>query len=190
MTTTEYDPGPVPEETRPLAGDGDELTDDELELSRIEEDGALWRAMRSLGYVARRRKARLARALAEHQRIDAWLDRDDKSDARREAYHRLIIESFARERRAESAGRVKSIDTPYGLVRTREVKGRVVIADRDAFFEWVHAEDRQDMVRVKEEPDSYALAAHVKATGELPPGCALGEDSLSVIVEPTVEDPS
>lgn len=160
-----------------------ELTDGELEASSVEDDGALWRAMRSLGYVVRRRQRRAERAAAEKARIDDWLARDDKTDARREQYHRMMIESFALTRRAETAGRIKSIDTPYGRVGTRTSAGRVQIADRDVFWEWVHAEERADMVRVKEEPNLTALGDYLKETGELPPGCVMGDDSVSVSIE-------
>lgn len=168
----------------------------ESEESRVrfsigDDAQATW-AMRRLSSVQQRAAQVSMIAEAERSRIDAWEDRQMKQFQRDENYFQgLLMEYAASERTAHDR---KSIDTPYGSVKSR-VSQPVWEVDADAFLQWAktHA---PDLIRVKETPslsdmkkflqiehtDTLGLVA-MTPDGEIVPGVDIHPATVNYTVE-------
>lgn len=180
MTTTDYDPGPVPDEPveMPERLDLDTVLSEEQRARwSIETDADASWALRMLAGYRRAQREDEATAGEDTARVARWLDERTAARAHHLEFFTRHLEDYGRRQRA--LGR-KSVDVPFGVIRTREAPARVTLVDLDRF--WEFAEDHPELVRTKSAPNLAELAAYVKATGEVPPGCAVVDADVSVSV--------
>lgn len=155
---------------------------------------ATW-AARKLRDLRRRRLDIHTTAQAEIDRIQAWAAREDEKLAPDIDWFRSLVEEFALTERRRSGGKVKSVSTPYGGVRTRVTSAPWTVTDKDALMAWLE-KHRPDLVRRKPAPDpEFALGDAKKAltvqdgevfdpqSGEPIPGLKVGEPGITATAE-------
>lgn len=172
-------------DVRPDSADGGERF-------TIQNDAqAAWAMRKLLSYQSKRdENARIAEA--ERQRIDAWLERQNAKDQSDVNYFTGMLVQYAERQRREE-GR-KSIETPYGTVKTRQGQPKWLI-DEAEFIPWAR-ENHPEFVRVKEEADLSAMkkALEIAETdslgtvaidddGQVIPGVSVTPPTISITVE-------
>lgn len=93
-------------------------------------------------------------ANAEYQRIDEWLNRVNSRFANDIEYFEAILMQYARVQR-QSEGR-KTIDTPYGVVKSRATQSKFKVEDPEEFIRWASINAPQ-LVNIKTTPNLTAL---------------------------------
>lgn len=154
---------------RHLIGDEADLPEHLGDLADVD------RTIRAIAW--RRRK------LAQAQQVaDAVIERTrEHLDAERKRFDTSFLEDRLRgyhEARLADDPRAKSLSFPAGTLKARTTPGRVEV---DAAVFLAAAPD--ELVRVKREPDKTAIAAHVKATGEVLPGVEMVPGDVRFTVE-------
>lgn len=156
---------------RHLIGDEADLPEHLGDLADVD------RTLRAISW--RRRKIaqaeQVANAVIERTRehLEAERLRFDPSylEERLRGYH---------EARLADDPKAKSLAFPAGTLRARKAPDRVEV-DEDVFLPVAP----DDLVRVKRSPDKTAIAAHVKATGEVLPGVELVAGDVRYSIEVT-----
>jgi hypothetical protein len=154
-------------------------TEEEAENTPAIEDTVQTEAhLRSLSYWRYEIAQIRAHADKERERIALWEREQIAKIAPKIRWHENGLRAFL-----ESAGK-KTLKLIHGTLKRIAGRSRVEVQDFEEFKKWNEAND-YFMLRVKTEPDKVAVAAHVKATGEIPDGCDLvtGEDSFKIETE-------
>lgn len=166
---------------------------DERDRFRIQHEGqAVW-AVRKLRDAAAHRRRIEQTAEAEMARIQAWVSRECAEADREDTYFTGLLTDYVMRVREASAGHVKSVDTPYGSVKTRQVPAGWEM-DEDAVLAWAEAE-RPELVRTSQrfaladakkllsvvggvavDPETGALVPGITVT----PGCVRASISLDL----------
>lgn len=177
--------------------DGDVMRYNTEEGSRehfhIADDAqAAWAMRKLLGYKKKMLENENA-ANAEYQRIDEWLDRANSRYAKHIEYFEAILTQYARVQR-QSEGR-KTIDTPYGMVKSRSTQSKFKVEDPEEFIQWASINAPQ-LVHIKASPNLTALKDFASAEetqtlgpvamtedGEIIPGIAVEPANVNYTVE-------
>lgn len=103
---------------------------------------------------------------------------------------RSAAEGYARQHRKELiGGRGKTCNLLHGSIQFRQHPEGIEIEDAAAALEWCRAQPVEaDMVRTKIEINKVALKAHVKGTGEIPPGVAYVPAQEDIVIRPEAPD--
>lgn len=166
-------------------------TDEEWATFTVTDDATLTRMIRALRSIQRRRDRVRAMVQPEIDRLEAWATTQDRPLADRAARLEAAVKDYAVSRRTATGGRVKSIATPFGEVRTRESAAGWEVADADALLAWakVHAPDLVKVTEsvVKADANRAVLVTDdgdvvTKAGGELVPGVKAKPRVLSASV--------
>lgn len=130
---------------------------------------------------ALRRLAELHRVVDENEAvlkasIERLKERTKRLNAQHErgiAFFEGKLREFAEPRRAELlTGKKKSRSLPSGDIGWRSVAEKLAVVDEPAAIEWARTQPvESELLRIKEEVNKAALAAHYRETGEVPPGC-------------------
>lgn len=171
----------------------DEVPEPERERFEITEDAQAAWAMRKLLSIRQRMAENEAIADAERTRIDAWVHYANGKFESDVAYFEAILTRYAQQQR-DREGR-KSIETPYGSVKSRATQDKFKVTDEDEFFKWAE-ENLPDAVVVKRSPSMTVLkkAVTVESTntlglvamsehGEIIPGVAVEKGGVNYTVE-------
>lgn len=166
-----------------------DYTDDRFVVD--DDRKAAWAVRKLAMYQSRVADAR-AVATAERERIDRWLVVQEERHASDIAYFTGLLTQYALAQRDQ--GR-KSIDTPYGVVKTRAGQPKFVVDDHHAFLEYAK-QSHPEWVRVREDADVAALKKAVTVDdtptlglvavtedGEIVPGLQITPAQVSVTVE-------
>lgn len=132
-------------------------------------------------------------ANAEYQRIDDWLNRVNSRYASDIEYFEAILMQYARVQR-QSEGR-KTIDTPYGMVKSRATQSKFKVENSEEFIQWASINAPQ-LVYIKASPNLTALKEFASAEetqtlgavamtedGEIIPGVAVEPANVNYTVE-------
>lgn len=144
----------------------------------------------------------LAAAEGEREQIRLAADAARARIAQREAelgrsldrsttFLRGAVEGYARSHRKEllSGRGAKTVQLIHGSVQFRQHPEGIEIEDAAAALEWCKAQPVEaDLTRVKVEINKRALAAHVKGTGEIPPGVAYIPVREDIVIKPEAPD--
>ena len=154
-----------------FAGKTDPEIPAEREQFRIKDDAeAIW-AMRKAKHFLDQIHANGKLADVERIRIDEWEERVNTRLGAEFDYFQAILIRYGREQR-DAEGR-KSIDTPFGVVKSRQGQPKWEV-DSDEFIAWAR-ENSPDLVRVKEEP----ALAEMKKRFEISETATLGVVAVS-----------
>lgn len=164
----------------------------DVEGFQIEDDASAAWAMRKLLHAEQERQKNVEVGEAEHQRIDAWLERVNSKFNRDIEFFEGLLRVYAVKQRAE--GR-KTIDTPYGSVKSRQTQAKFQVHDVDQFLSWAD-KNCPDAITVKVSPSVSALKGLVSVehtdtlgwvammdTGEIVPGVSVEPADVSYTVE-------
>jgi len=170
-------------------------TEDAPEKERFEitdDAQAAW-AMRKLLSLRSKMAENEAIADAERTRIDAWLHYANHKFESDVAYFESLLTVYA-QRQRETEDR-KSVETPYGSVKSRATQDKFKVVDEEAFFKWAESA-LPEAINVKRTPALAALkkAATVESTdtlgmvavmehGEIVPGVAVEPGGVNYSVE-------
>lgn len=130
--------------------------DDPKDSFRIEDDQQAAWAMRKLLAARIRRDSNMQVADAERQRIEQWLEYVNAKHDRDIAYFEGILVEYASRMRVSDDR--KSIDTPYGVVKSRQGQPRINVLDADEFINWAR-QGHEDLLTVKVSPSLAAIKA-------------------------------
>lgn len=174
-------------------GDPTRYEAEDRERFRIQNDEQAAWAVRKLGQFRARQDEAKQVAANEQERISEWLDRQLSRDADDIAYFTALLTQYALSERDQSNR--KSIDTPYGVVKTRAGQPKFVVDDHDAFLEYAK-QSHPEWIRVREDADVTALKKAVTVDdtptlglvavtedGEIVPGLQITPAQVSVTVE-------
>lgn len=177
VTVFEYDTSETPDKEH------FEVTDDAQ---------AAW-AMRKLLSLRSKMAENEAIAAAERTRIDAWLHYANAKFDGDVAYFEGLLTRYAHKQR-ETEGR-KTIDTPYGAVKSRSTQPKFKVADDDEFIKWA-TDSLPEAVQIKASPLVSVLKEHVTIehtdtlgwvamteSGEIVPGVTAEPASVNYTVE-------
>ncbi len=153
-----------------LIGDEDELPEVLADLEQVE------RTLRAIGW--RRRKIAQAEELARSVKDRADLHVENERHRFDPSFLEDRLRGYHQARLADDP-KAKSISFPSGALKARKSPDRVEV-DPVPFL--AVQPEGSSLVRVKREPDKSAIAAHVKATGEVLAGVELvpGEVRFSI----------
>lgn len=134
-------------------------------------------------------------AEAEKDRIETWLERQLSRHQHDRDYFRSILTHYAIGQRAEKDR--KTIDTPYGSVKSRAGQPKITVSDLPAFLEWAK-QDKPEFVRIKEDIDltKVKAACQIENTptlglvavtddGEIVPGLNIDPATVNITIEVT-----
>lgn len=169
-----------------------EQPDDYRERFTIEDDAQAAWAMRKCLAARVRRDDNIKVAQAERHRIDSWLAAVNQRAESDISYFEGILTEYASRERA--LGR-KTIDTPYGVVKSRQGQPKIAIADADEFIAWAR-EGHEELLVVKVSPSISAIKAlaEIEVTeslgvvaitpdGEVIPGLDVQPAAVGYVVE-------
>lgn len=174
-------------------GDVTRYEAEERERFEIKDDAQAAWAMRKLLSLRKKMAENEAIADAERTRIDAWLQHANGKFDGDVAYFEAILTRYAQQQRASEDR--KSIETPYGVVKSRATQDKFKVTDEDEFFKWAE-ENLPDAIVIKRSPSLTALnkAVTVESTdtlglvamsehGEIIPGVAVEPGGVNYTVE-------
>jgi phage host-nuclease inhibitor protein Gam len=174
-------------------GDPTRYDAEDRERFKIEGDGqAAWAVRKLRDY---QKQLDDAHRIAEDEmaRIKEWLNRQESRHASDIVYFTHLLSVYALAQRSENNR--KSIDTPYGVVKTRLGQAKYTVEDADALLTWALV-SRPDLVKVVQSMNMTALKeactledtqtmglVAVTSDGEIVPGVRIAAASVSVSVE-------
>lgn len=131
----------------------------------------------------RRIRAAASEAVA---RVEARAAELVRKVERRGAFLNGKIEEYARSHRKDLlTGKAKTVGLIHGEITFRSSSEKVEVEDSASALAWCQAQPVEaDLVRVKYEINKKALDAHVKATGEIPPGCVVHPPTETILIKP------
>lgn len=140
--------------------------DPDRETFRIrDKSGAEW-ALRRYARIQREKAANHRLAEAEIARIRWWLEGEDRRLDADAAYFAGLLTAWHATVLADDP-RAKTIKLPAGQLWCRAQPDKIEVRDEAAALAAAKAAGYTALVRVREELDKRALAAHLKDTGEL-----------------------
>lgn len=174
----DYDPDPATE-----------LADSEQrERFRVDTDEKASWALRKLAHIRARKASNELIAEAERDRINAWLTAVNHPLDTDEQFFEGLLADYGRMQR-DAEGR-KTVSLPYGEIKTRETKAKVIVTDADTVLAWAKTA-HPEIVKVTERVGLTELAKAVvndnltavdPATGEVVPGTAITPAHVTVTV--------
>lgn len=155
---------------------------------RVDDDGKATWAMRKLRAVEAKIEENRRIAADERARIEEWLERVNDHLATDADYFRGLLIDYARQER-EQHNR-KSIDTPYGKIKSRQGGVKYDIYNPGEFLDWAR-HNCPDLIRVTEAPNKNVIADYLSAVngkvvsqaGEIVPGVDAKAPEVSYTVE-------
>jgi hypothetical protein len=139
-----------------------------------------WAARKLDGLVRRQQQIRSA-AVAEQLRIGLWATREVEKLDGGVAYFRGLLEAYHKELLAEDPKR-KTVSTLYATSTARKKPDNIEYED-DAMLVWLDQAHRDDLIRVKREPNRSEIKKAALA-GELPTDAPIqtvaGQTEISV----------
>ena len=157
-----------------------------------DDSQAAW-AMRKLLSLKKKMMENENIAQTEHARMDEWLIRVNGRFESDVAYFEAILTQYARNQR-QNEGR-KTIDTPYGVVKSRATQSKFKVDDVDEFLQWASINAPQ-LVNMKAIPNLTALKEFASAEetqtlgavamtidGEIIPGVSVDPANINFTVE-------
>lgn len=134
------------------------MPSEERDRFQIEDDAQAAWAMRKLLSLRAKITENEKIAEAERVRIDSWLHyANAKYDGDVSYFESLLTQYAIKQREAE--GR-KTIDTPYGAVKSRATQPKVKVLDDDEFLKWA-TDSLPQAVQIKATPIVSVLKEHV-----------------------------
>lgn len=104
------------------------------------------------------------------ERFLIWKMRKVESLESRIEFLKDPLESYMRNIYEKSGGKSKSISVPSGRIQLKMAPDKFEIKDESKVFEWAKFFGPDKYIRIKEELNKKDIVAHIKATGEVPPG--------------------
>lgn len=93
-------------------------------------------------------------AQTEHARMDEWLIRVNGRFECDVLYFEALLTQYARNQR-QAEGR-KTIDTPYGVIKSRATQSKFKVEDAEQFLQWATINAPQ-LINIKTSPNLTAL---------------------------------
>lgn len=165
----------------------------EDEAFTIQDDAQAAWAMRKALAAQIRIDANNRIAEAERGRIDTWQASVNARSNRDLAYFQGLLIRYASEQRVVE-GR-KTIDTPYGVVKSRQGTATISVSDPDEFIAWAR-QGHENLLNVKVTPALRELKAFaeiestptlgviaISKDGEVIPGVQVDPGSITYTVE-------
>ena len=115
---------------------------------------------------------KVVEARARQERIRDWAERESKAARREEQFFLRRFGPALEAWAAENLRGKKTLRLPDGALGFRRRRMTLHIEDKDRTLDWCRS-NLPDAVRVKEDVLKTPLNAHLKETGEVPPGCNL-----------------
>lgn len=172
--------------------DGDIVVRD-MESFTVKDDAEAAWAMRKLLNLKSKMMQNEEIATAEQARIDSWLIRVNGRFEADISYFEAILTQYARTQR-QNEGR-KTIDTPYGTVKSRATQSKFKVEDLEQFLQWASI-NAPELVNIKTSPNMTALKdfASIEETqtlgsvamtidGEIIPGVSVDPANINFTVE-------
>jgi phage host-nuclease inhibitor protein Gam len=142
-----------------------------------------------------RRLAELQRTVDENNEvlkasIERLKERTKRLNAQAErgvGFFSGALREYAEANRAEllGGGKKKSRGLPSGDIGWKAVPEKVTVLDEAVAIAWARSQPvESELLRIKEEVNKPALAAHFKETGEVPPGCDVSPAREEFVVKP------
>ena len=171
------------------------MTVEERELInfQITDDGQAAWAMRKLLSLKNKVRENEEIAKADQERINSWLVRVNGRFDADVSYFEAILTQYARNQRNDE-GR-KTIDTPYGVVKSRATQSKFKVEDPEQFLQWASINAPQ-LVNIKASPNLTALKEFASAEetqtlgavamtidGEIIPGVTVDPANINFTVE-------
>lgn len=125
-------------------------TEEERQRFRIEDLSSLNWAMRKLTAIEAKKAEVNNLANDEIERIEHYRKSELDKLADSEDFFKSLIQDYASRKRAEDP-KYKSEKTPYGSIGFRKQQPKWIYDDQ-ALVEFLEANDRDDLIRVKKEP--------------------------------------
>jgi hypothetical protein len=160
---------------------------------QITDDGQAAWAMRKLLSLKNKMLENEEIAKAEQDRINSWLIRVNGRFDADVSYFEAILTQYARNQR-NNEGR-KTIDTPYGVVKSRATQSKFKVENVDEFLQWASINAPQ-LVNIKASPNLTALKDYASAEetqtlgavamtsdGEIIPGVTVDPANINFTVE-------
>ena len=145
-------------------------------IPSLESQQQAERHLQSMAHWEARKQALVDHAIAEHDRIDAWLASNVGPIDRRLAWHRRGLEAFC-------LNLGKSVKLIYGTLKYKAGRERIEVSDPVTFLAWAK-ENALELIRLKviEEPDKTAIKNHIHLGKAIPPGSdmVVAPDSVDV----------
>lgn len=168
--------------------------DDEYrERFKVTDDSQASWAMRKLLSIRNKMGENESIADSERTRIDTWLFNANHKFDKDVEYFEFILTEYAQQQRSE-IGR-KSIDTAYGIVKSRSTQAKFKVTDEESFFAWAK-DNMPEAVIIKFTPSLSVLksATTIEATellglvamtgdGEIIPGVQVEPAGINFSVE-------
>jgi hypothetical protein len=172
--------------------DGETVVRDMLRFTVKDDAEASW-AMRKLLNIKSKMLENEEMAKAERARIDNWLVRVNGRFETEVSYFEAILTQYARTQR-QNEGR-KTIDTPYGTVKSRATHSKFKVENVEEFLQWASI-NAPELVNIKTSPNLAALKdfASIEETqtlgsvamtidGEIIPGVIVDPADINFTVE-------
>ena len=136
--------------------DADHVTTEDREQNnfQVTDDAQAAWAMRKLLSLKKKMIENENIAQREHARMDEWLIRVNGRFESDVSYFEAILTQYARNQR-QNEGR-KTIDTPYGVVKSRATQSKFKVDNVDEFLQWA-AIFAPHLINVKTSPNLTAL---------------------------------
>lgn len=131
--------------------------------------------LRRLGAIEKQIEANSAIASAERQRITDWEVSVNTTLQNNALYLRSVLEQYALHERIESDR--KTINLPFGVLKTTPTSPKWTISDRDEFVAWAERTGNNDLVRIKKEPALSELKSKMSLNSD---GVAVDEIGMEV----------
>ena len=170
-----------------------EVDDAELESFVVKDDAEAAWAMRKLLSLKSKMSENEDIAKAEQERIENWLLRVNGRFETDVSYFEAILTQYARTQR-QNDGR-KTIDTPYGTIKSRATQSKFKVDDIEVFLQWASI-NAPELVNIKTSPNLVALKdfASIEETqtlgsvamtidGEIIPGVSVDPANINFTVE-------
>lgn len=171
------------------AGMSEQELGDDFRIDTPEQ--AAW-AMRKYRVLAQRKAQHEALAAAERTRIDAWLLRVNAAVETQMEWFAQHLEFYAMKQRLAGA---KSVELPDGSIKTRATSPTFEV-DKAVFVEWAQEAKRDDVLRVRLDPDMAAIKGAFIAdaetavdpvSGEVVPGLTPVPARTTVTITPDLD---
>ncbi len=127
-----------------------------------DEDKANW-ALRKLARLNAQLEAVEEQARRERERIATWVADVSGPLNRQRVFFESLLEGFHREQLSADPNR-RTIKLPAGTLKIRKTPASVELDDN--FVEWAQKRERDDLLRVKVEPNKAAIREAVLKDGE------------------------
>ncbi len=130
---------------------------------KVDDDYKADWALRKFRAFEERMKINEQLADKERKRIQDWLDKTNEGLKQKQAFFEQHLISYAIEERKKDR---KTISLPNGVISTRQGNDAPVIEDKENLLSWAKANNKTEIIKVKEDIDSNEFKKHVVVDGE------------------------